>query len=60
MGQVVVEFYSPNAKTRARDWKKEIIEAITAAILKLESNGAKLFTEQEITVYFTFQEEKSL
>lgn len=60
MGHIVVEFYSPNAKTRARDWKKEIIEAITAAILKLESNGAKLFTEQEIAVYFTFQEEKSL
>lgn len=60
MGRIVVEFYSPNAKTRAQDWKKEIIEDITAAILKLESNGAKLFTEQELTVYFTFQEEKSL
>lgn len=60
MGHVVVEFYSPNAKARARDWKKEITEAIMAAILNLKHNDVKIFAEHDITVYFTFQEEKAI
>ena len=56
MGRIVIEFGTPNAKVRARDWKKEIAEAVTAAVLNLKSNDTRLFTEQEFSVYYTFHD----
>jgi hypothetical protein len=58
-GHLVVEFYSPNAQAKARDWKKEITEAVAAAILNIKNNNnVKMFAEPEISVYFTFEDKK--
>lgn len=58
-GHLVVEFYSPNAQTKARDWKKELIEAVTIAILNTKTtNNVKLFGEAEVSVYFTFDDNR--
>jgi hypothetical protein len=58
LGKIVVEFYSPNTKERARDWKKELIEAITKAIgsIKKVDTTFPVFKDSEFSVYFTFED----
>lgn len=61
MGKIVVEFGTPNAKEKLRDWKSTVIKAIEEAIRNITNPNqvsdkkVGIFADGEFSVYFTFE-----
>jgi len=67
MTSIIIEFASPNAKEKARSWRKEIVEVIEEAILNLmvkvpenkpqpkDFKRIPLFKTEDFSVYMTFK-----
>lgn len=51
----MIEFGTPNAKTKARDWRREIIEKLEKTMSEIGNKDApRLFNSGEYSVYMTF------
>ena len=57
MTKIVIEFGTPNARKKAGDWRKEIVDAVEKTMAEIgHPEKTPVFSPSEYSVYMTFEE----